>query len=163
FEKVGTILERRRLSLLSEFSASKSAAGLFLPTQPRRHQMNRPSLKFILALLLATVPVSLVRGGIINGGFETGTFNGWSGSSASNLNLPNPPGNYLFAPVIGPGNTVTSFAQSAIVSGPGNDPFVAGLGGNVTNVFGGGFAARVNDSGSGANVNKISQSFTATD
>jgi hypothetical protein len=92
-------------------------------------------------MLLATVPA---WAGFVNGGFEDGTFNGWTKGGGSYH------GTYSYSGDPG---------KSAIV-GPGLDPYTDN---NLNRVFSGDYSARVNNFDSGYHFSTIEQTVTWTD
>ncbi len=110
------------------------------------------SCSVLVAVCLLAVPAAFA-GSFTNGGFEDGTFNGWTqGAGWWRGEWPIVPINYL------PGGQYydISYNASGIVT-PGPDPIVGNL---LNQVYNGKYAARVNDWSQNYSVSVISQSVT---
>jgi hypothetical protein len=107
---------------------------------------------FVVACCLA-IAAPAVAGSFVNGGFEDGTFNGWTqGAGYWNGYWPIIPSDFL------PGGAYYNmgYNASAIVT-PGGDPVVGNL---LNQVYNGSYAARVNDWYNNNSVSVISQTVT---
>ena len=99
-----------------------------------------------LIAFLAAMPA---RADFINGGFEDGTFSGWTTNGG------------LWYGGIGTYTYTGDQGKSAIVS-PGNDPLLASNGVSVPMVYNGNYSARVNNSDPNNHFSTISQSAVWT-
>jgi hypothetical protein len=110
----------------------------------------RAAMVFACCLVIA---VPAIAGTFVNGGFEDGTFNGWTqGAGWWYGGWPLDPSTYLQ----GGSNYDISANASAIVS-QGADPVVGNL---LNQVYNGAYAARVNDWYNNYSVSVISQTVT---
>jgi hypothetical protein len=105
----------------------------------------------ILAGLMIVIPVH--AGSFVNGGFEDGTFNGWTqGAGYWNGYWPTNPSDFL------PGGTYYNIGYNATnIVTPGADPIVGNL---LNRVYNGSYAARINDWSNNNSVSVISQTVT---
>lgn len=103
-------------------------------------------------ILICSVAIAspAFAGTFVNGGFEDGTFNGWTQGAGYWYGGTIDPSSYL----PGGANYDISANKSAIVT-PGPDPIVGSL---LNRVYNGGYAARVNDQFNGFHVSVVSQS-----
>ena len=99
--------------------------------------------------LVACLAATAAGADFINGGFEDGTFGGWTQD-----------GGYWYGS-IGTYTYSGDPGTSAIV-GVGNDPLLAEMSVNVPMVYSGNYAARVNDYGGGNHFSTISQATVWT-
>lgn len=110
--------------------------------------MRRIGLAALVVCILQCAPV---KADFINGGFEAGTFNGWTQNGGSYTNHP------IYA--------ADGSNRNAILSGAGGDPTLISLGVNngPSNVFSGQYSARVEDIANGFHWSSISQTATWND
>lgn len=124
--------------------------------------------KILFALIMMTLLVASSAGAssFTNGGFEDGNWNGWTTGSglwdyygyygpAMPLGVPQDINLYLPGGARYDGGTI--FNQKSAIVTPGNDPIVGAL---LNQVYGGSYAARVNNWDNNLHVSAISQTVT---
>lgn len=120
----------------------------------KTEEVNKMKKIFLILAITMLVASPALANTFVNGGFEDGNWNGWNTGGGYWYGGAVAPSSYLSG---GPNYSPGVFeAKSAIVT-PGNDPVVGGL---LNQVYGGSYAARVNNWDDSYHASAISQTVT---
>jgi hypothetical protein len=149
-----------RLSSLYKGGTNKMLKNFFIGKNQKTKEVKKMKKIFLILAIAMLVASPALADTFTNGGFEDGNFTGWttgSGVWTSGMGLGVPQDISLYLPGGSRYDGGAIFnAKSAIVT-PGNDPVVGAL---LNTVYGGSYAARVNNWDNNYHVSAISQTVT---